>query len=290
MFISKFKILFSSLPNYSTSLNLVSGDGDFKIGKSLIWLAQCLVSLSVGSKHKSLIARKWDTFNITKDLFELKQNVSPARLLTEFFLDDLHLDKICCPLDILELGPGLNPIYRYSKSAMSNYIGAGFTFPDSTNGKLFLKIDLNEIDFNEFNSNCIFSHSVLEHISGDIQIFTKMKSHLNGKVVFQCHFIPSGRCLMNYFWHGWRVYNLRNISRMLDPYLNDKDYRVEVVGLGGPRANLIYLKKLINRIFLKIFGFVLIKNVKYSYSDFENDRTSNFSHSTYFALLITKLA
>jgi hypothetical protein len=270
----------------STSINLVCGDTKFSTLKGFLWVIQCIISLCVGKKHDNLKFKKWIPQEISQKEFDKFENISPARLTSELFLKHSRIINPNENYRILEIGPGTNPLSRYNNILFKSYTGIGFVIPESSQAHENYYIqDINFIDLDLFNFNLFYSHSVLEHLSDDIKLFEKLhksKTFLN----LQIHFFPSSICLLNYFWHGYRVYNLRNISKLVKSYLDDANYQVQLIGLGGYRANLFYAKQLANRITTKVFKRAIFQKNVYSYKDFINDIPSNFAFSTYLVLII----
>ena len=100
---------------------------------------------------------------------------------------------------------------------------------------IFINRSSDSIPFCENKFDMVVSFSVLEHVYDDIS----QLNLLNSISTKQVHYVPAACSLFAYLWHGYRVYDKYNLSKLLDKLSSTSS--ITVSPIGNLLSSLIYI-------------------------------------------------
>ena len=298
----------------SSSFYLLSADFRLPFKKKIYWFFFNFINNNLPPKfpfNTDFIKIK----NFRPKLFEedwnvLEKNVSPSRMLCDLFWKKLNwnlLKKELSEINIFDTGCGEGKyglILNNFAKGIDSYKGVDTSQCDDWE-KLskefpFLsykqqKAD-NITDDIPLNTNVFVTQSAIEHFKYDIEYFRQLKNFIkkNKRNTVQIHIFPAPPSLWIYLLHGFRQYNFRSISKIINIFddHDNKSYST-LFKLGGNASNLVHLKyvtypKIIKTAGIKSFRdlnpkkyFEIAKN-----SILKDLRNENFKNCSFYALVI----
>lgn len=235
--------------------NNISGDKNLTIYQKVFWLSICILNYFYSlflNIDKRCVVRDFRKFKFVKSK---DKKLSPSRYLSDNFWNSLNWSKIHKELgkkiDILEVGCGTGKYGFFLKNKIgvffNSYLGVDIKKRKEwkSNKKIKFKIG-NSDQVNKFlkKKNIIITQSAIEHFKNDTVFFKKIYSYIkkDKKKIIQIHLIPSYSCLFTYFFHGYRHYNIKNISQITKIF--KKNCSFEIFQLGSLFLNFFHLYKI----------------------------------------------
>ena len=298
----------------SSSFYLLSADFKLSITKKIYWFFFNFINNNLPPKfpfNTDFIKIK----NFKPKLFEedwtiLEKNVSPSRMLCDLFWKKLNwnlLKKELREINIFDTGCGKGKygliLNKFAKG-IDSYKGVD-TNQYSEWEKLskefsFLSYKQQKADNITYeiplNTNVFITQSAIEHFKYDIEYFRQLKNFIkrNKRNTVQIHIFPAPPSLWIYLLHGFRQYNFRSISKIINIFddYDNKSYAT-LFKLGGNASNLVHLKHVTFPKIIKTAGIKSLRDLnpnKYfaiaKNSILKDLRNENFKNCSFYALII----
>jgi hypothetical protein len=235
--------------------------------KKFVWTLSCLIQATYWSTKNFSLAREPIYVRFDSKIKDFRNtSLSPVRLLTDEFLENsIYLDSMQNhEINFLEIGCGNHLAIDYLPlrimKKILKFTGVDPAINDITltkypfnNSRLpavnLLVSEIEDIDLESIAPDVIFSHSVLEHIKLDFELISQLCNHAetNSKSTLQMHFVPSGICFINYFFHGYRQYTLASLIELKKRLNLD----LAIIGLGNRDSNIFYFEQKLQKLFNK---------------------------------------
>lgn len=181
------------------------------------------------------------------------QKASPSRKLSDLFWHSLPWKKIQTELtqvNILDIGCGSGNYSQRIFPHLNN--DSTYTGVDVYTNKNWQNLQGDKVHFHmikgdsiknflDHKINFVMSQSAFEHVESDLAYFQDIAKFAQEKMssTIQVHLLPTPSCLWLYGLHGFRQYNLRNISSITRLFSSFSD--CYVFQLGGDKCNKVHM-------------------------------------------------
>jgi hypothetical protein len=231
-----------------SSFHTISGDRKLSIGQKLLYVG----SVAVEFRRNKGQALRWpvdyyspelDVERLTSTFGDKLLTVSPSRALSYDFLLQHARSFLGDGPCLIDIGCGGGEYSRHLRRLVEfasyrgldmrrqpdwdRYAAEDVTFATAVLGEDFIDAE---------DQNAVFSHSVLEHVEYDCEIFRRFRSR-TPVTLRHLHLIPATRGWYDYRFHGYRRYGPVEINRLLS---NPTFFNVRVFALGNWLSRTYY--------------------------------------------------
>lgn len=284
------------MKKFSNKFKNFSGDKKLNLFQKIIWFFVSFINIKFNSKISKRIDLK--KFNINKKLINKNiffKSKSPVRIVCNTFWQSINWKEINQNLknnlQILEVGCGTGRYFEFlkklSKSTKFRYTGIDIKNRNfvKTKNKYFYLDSANNVDIYLEKINFLFTQSAIEHFDHDLIFFHKISKYLNNKKkkFIQVHMFPSESCLFTYLFHGYRHYNYKMISKIIETF-ND-NHNFYLFHIGGENINKFTFKQItLNRILKNKIQTINIKKLKECIQ--KDNKIKTFDNASFYGLVI----
>jgi SAM-dependent methyltransferase len=284
------------MKNFSNKFRNFSGDKELNLVEKIIWFFISFINIKFNSNISKRINLK--KFYINKKLIN-KNNIfetrSPVRLVCNTFWQSINWKEINQNLKnnlkILEVGCGTGRYFKFlkklSKSKKFKYTGIDIknnNFIEKKNKSFYLD-SANNVDLYLNKINFLFTQSAIEHFEYDLIFFKKISKYLNKskKKFIQVHLFPSESCLYTYLFHGYRHYNYKMISKLVDFFGGNHNFCL--FHIGSKNTNKFTFRQItLSRIFKKKINTIDIKKLRETIK--KDNQIMSLDNTSFYGLVI----
>ena len=284
------------MKKFSNKFQNFSGDKKLNFFQKLLWFLISYINIKFGGDLDKKI--NFEKFNINQKLLtknDLFKSKSPIRLICNVFWQSIDWSLIKLKfnnnLNLLEVGCGDGRYYDFIKkiSRIDNiqYTGIDIKkkFIKKNKNAKFFKDNAYNIDNYLNKINFLFTQSAIEHFKYDVIFFKKISKVLNktDKKFIQLHLFPAESTLYTYLFHGYRHYNLKMISKLIQSFNNK--HKFFLFSIGSKNINQYTFREItLRRIFKKKILKLNIKELIECVA--KDNKITSLKHSSFYGLVI----
>ncbi len=284
------------MKKFSNKFPNFSGDKKLNFFQKLLWFLISFINLRFNGDLDTKIS--FNKFKINQKLItnnNLFKTKSPIRLICNVFWQSIDWPliklKMNNNLKILEVGCGdcryYDLIKKVSRIDNIQYTGIDIKkkFLKKNKNIKFFKDNAYNVDNYLNKINFLFTQSAIEHFKYDLIFFKKISKILNktNKKFIQIHLFPAESTLYTYLFHGYRHYNPKMISKLIQTF--NKKHEFILFSIGSRNINQytfreITLRRILKKKISKLNTKELIKCI------LKDNKISSLKHSSFYGLVI----